>query len=64
MSNMSSWVERFPAVYHGHFAYFGLPEGMKTSSSTANVVWINMVRKPVDRMVSFYYFLRYGDDFR
>jgi len=64
MSNMSSWVERFPAVYHGHFAYFGLPEGMKTSSSNAKVVWINMVRKPVDRMVSFYYFLRYGDDFR
>jgi len=63
MANMTGWSSKFPAVYHGHFAYFGVPEGV-LNQNTVKPVWINVVRKPVDRMVSFYYFLRYGDDFR
>jgi len=60
---MTGWSSKFPAVYHGHFAYFDVPEGF-VENKDVKPVWINVVRKPVDRMVSFYYFLRYGDDFR
>nr|XP_009858624.1 heparan sulfate 2-O-sulfotransferase 1-like isoform X1 [Ciona intestinalis] len=57
--NMTTWVERRPALYHGHFGYFsfaqfGFPDPM----------YINILREPLDRLLSFYYFIRYGDDFR
>lgn len=57
--NVTLWNERKPAVYHGHISYipfgqFGAPEP----------IYINIIREPLDRLVSYYYFLRYGDDFR
>lgn len=51
--NITHWDIR-PAFYHGHFAY----------TQIQDVLWVNIVRNPFDRLVSNYYFLRYGDNFR
>jgi len=55
--NISSWSTT-PSLYHGHFAYFD----PKKIGVDVNPSFINLVRKPLDRLVSHYYFLRYGDD--
>ncbi|XP_065342688.1 heparin sulfate O-sulfotransferase [Cloeon dipterum] len=60
VQNVSDWREMRPAFFHGHLAFvdfqkFGTP---------LRPVYINVVRKPLDRLVSYYYFLRHGDDFR
>ncbi|GAB1597639.1 heparan sulfate 2-O-sulfotransferase 1-like [Argonauta hians] len=58
--NITTWNEKKPALYHGHLAYidfakFGVPK---------KPIFINVIRKPLDRLISYYYFVRNGDDFR
>ncbi|KAJ1524549.1 hypothetical protein ONE63_011038 [Megalurothrips usitatus] len=58
--NVSKWEAIKPALYHGHVAFVDFARfGIST-----HPVWINLIRRPLDRLVSYYYFLRYGDDFR
>jgi heparan sulfate 2-O-sulfotransferase HS2ST1 len=57
--NVTNWDIMKPAVYHGHFAFidftkFGVPKPL----------FINILRKPLDRFISYYYFVRYGDNYR
>ncbi|GFS46962.1 heparan sulfate 2-O-sulfotransferase 1 [Trichonephila inaurata madagascariensis] len=60
VQNVSLWSAKKPALYHGHIAFLDFSRfGMSKKP-----IFINIVRKPLDRLVSYYYFLRYGDDFR
>ncbi|XP_023345285.1 heparin sulfate O-sulfotransferase-like isoform X2 [Eurytemora carolleeae] len=55
--NISAWSS-LPLLFHGHFAYFE----PSTLGVDVHPVFINLIRKPLERLVSYYYFLRYGDD--
>ena len=52
--NMTLWSREMPVLYHGHFAHFPMRKlGLSTSP-----IYINLIRRPLDRLVSHYYFLR------
>ncbi|CAH8291120.1 unnamed protein product [Schistosoma turkestanicum] len=60
IDNLTHWTSMHPLMIHGHFAFINFIK----YGSLLNPIYINMIRNPLDRLVSYYYFLRYGDDYR
>lgn len=58
--NVTTWTSKMPSFYHGHQAYLDFGR----LGFEKRPIYINIVRKPLERLVSYYYFLRFGDDFR
>lgn len=59
VQNVTHWNFMRPGIYHGHFAYLDFSQ-----FGVAKPLYINLLRKPLDRFISYYYFVRYGDNYR
>ncbi|XP_074655242.1 heparan sulfate 2-O-sulfotransferase 1-like isoform X2 [Tubulanus polymorphus] len=58
--NITKWKAKQPAMYHGHLAYLEFTR----FGAIQKPLYINLIRDPLERLVSYFYFVRHGDDFR
>uniref|UniRef100_A0A0A9VS21 Heparan sulfate 2-O-sulfotransferase 1 n=1 Tax=Lygus hesperus TaxID=30085 RepID=A0A0A9VS21_LYGHE len=58
--NVTHWNAKKPGLYHGHVAFIDFDK----FGSSQKPIYLNLLRKPLDRLVSYYYFLRFGDNYR
>ncbi|XP_066920168.1 heparin sulfate O-sulfotransferase-like [Clytia hemisphaerica] len=56
--NITKWHQRKPAVFHGHFPFVSF-----ITMGFPQPIYINVVREPLERLVSHYYFMRFGDTY-
>ncbi|XP_062515643.1 heparan sulfate 2-O-sulfotransferase 1-like isoform X2 [Corticium candelabrum] len=59
VQNITRWRDKLPGLYHGHVAYIDF-----LRFGFSQPLYIQIIREPLERLVSHYYFLRYGDNFR
>jgi heparan sulfate 2-O-sulfotransferase HS2ST1 len=48
--NITTWSDKLPAIYHGHFAFIDLDK--YSEDRAKKIVYINVIRKPLDRSVT------------
>nr|XP_032829074.1 heparan sulfate 2-O-sulfotransferase 1-like [Petromyzon marinus]XP_032829075.1 heparan sulfate 2-O-sulfotransferase 1-like [Petromyzon marinus] len=60
VSNVTTWKEMKPGFYHGHLSFIDFTK----FGVNRKPIYINVVRDPIERLISYYYFLRFGDDYR
>ncbi|KAL7059848.1 hypothetical protein AAHC03_013972 [Spirometra sp. Aus1] len=60
VDNLTNTEIQKPLFLHGHFAYINFGR----FGSHLKPIYINLLRDPLERLASRYYFLRFGDDHR
>ena len=45
--NISTWSDKIPGIYHGHFAFIDIEK--YTDDKSQQILYINVIRKPLDR---------------
>ncbi len=51
--NVTLWHQRHPGLFHGHLAFFDF-----ATFGYRRPIYVNVIRDPLERFVSYYYFLR------
>lgn len=59
MLNISDWESMEPTLYHRHFAFLDF-----SKIGVPKPLYYNIIRKPLEKFVSYYYFIRCENDYK